>query len=423
MTRLIVVYDAGSARTGEIASSLTGLGRITFAVPAGSATPGLVTAMQGLGDVVVLEGGVADQVRALAALGPDAILTFSERMLRHTAVLAEGLGLPFQSPAAATLLTDKLLQRQALREAGVDGVRSRGLSDPAELPAALDEIGLPAIVKPRVSEGSRNTFPVTDRAQGAELVAGLLGGGEREVVVEELLVGRDCAPFGDYVSVESLVADGEVTHVAVSGKLPQVPPFRETGQFWQAALPAPERRAVEDLAGAALRALGVRVGVTHTEIKLTHGGPRIIEVNGRLGGLMNELGRPAGLDLVETAGRLALGQGVPSLALRDDAVFYVQINNAPSVPCTLASIEGVRTVRSLPGVRSYRTLVRPGTAIAGGVHTNLLDMLAGEAPDHAAMLATIEAAMDALVFTFVLPSGPQRIAARSLRRRWEDVAP
>lgn len=423
MTRLIVVYDAGSARTGEIASSLTGLGRITFAVPAGSATPGLVTAMQGLGDVVVLEGGVADQVRALAALGPDAILTFSERMLRHTAVLAEGLGLPFQSPAAATLLTDKLLQRQALREAGVDGVRSRGLSDPAELPAALDEIGLPAIVKPRVSEGSRNTFPVTDRAQGAELVAGLLGGGEREVVVEELLVGRDCAPFGDYVSVESLVADGEVTHVAVSGKLPQVPPFRETGQFWQAALPAPERRAVEDLAGAALRALGVRVGVTHTEIKLTHGGPRIIEVNGRLGGLMNELGRPAGLDLVETAGRLALGQGVPSLALRDDAVFYVQINNAPSVPCTLASIEGVRTVRSLPGVRTYRTLVRPGTAIAGGVHTNLLDMLAGEAPDHAAMLATIEAAMDALVFTFVLPSGPQRIAARSLRRRWEDVAP
>jgi len=422
VTRLVVVYDAGSARTGEIASSLSGLGRVTFAVPAAAAAPGLLTTMRGLADVVTLEGGVVDQVRALAALGPDAILTFSERMLRHTAVLAEGLGLPFHSPAAAELLTDKLLQRQALREAGVDGVRSRGLSDPAELPAALDEIGLPAIVKPRVGEGSRNTFLVSDRGRGAELVAGLLGEGERELVVEELLLGRDCAPFGDYVSVESLVADGEVTHVAVSGKLPQVPPFRETGQFWQAALPASERRAVEDLAGAALRALDARVGVTHTEVKLTPAGPRIIEVNGRLGGMMNELSRPAGLDLVETAGRLALGQGAPSLALRDDEVFYLQLNLAPPVPCTLAAIEGVRTVRSLPGVCSYRTLIRPGSAIAGGVHTNLLDLLVGQAPDHAAMLATIEAAMDALTFTFTLPSGPLRVGARSLRRSWEDVA-
>jgi hypothetical protein len=423
VTRLIVVYDAGSARTGEIASSLARLGRVTFAVPANAANPGLLTTMRGLADVVTLEGGVADQVRTLAALGPGAILTLSERMLRQTAALARGLGLPFHSPATAARLTDKLLQREALREAGVDGVRSRGLSDPAELPAALDAVGLPAIVKPRVSEGSRNTYLVSDRARAAALVADLLGRGERELVVEELLLGRDCAPFGDYVSVESLVADGEVTHVAVSGKLPQVPPFRETGQFWPAALPEHERRAVADLARAALLALDVRVGVTHTEIKLTSGGPRIIEVNGRLGGFMNELSRPAGLDLVEAAGRLALGQGVPSFALRDDAVFYLQLNLAPPVPCTLASIEGVRTVRSLPGVCSYRTLVRPGAAIAGGVHTNLLDLLVGQAPDHAAMMATVEAAMDALTFTFILPSGPLRVGARSLRRSWEDVAP
>lgn len=423
MTRLVVVYDAGSARAGEIVSSLGELGQVTFAVPASAASPRLLATMRELAGVVTLEGGVAEQVRALAACAPDAILTFSERMLRDTAALADGLGLPFHSPSTAALLTDKLLQRRALREAGVDGVRSHGLSDPRELPAAIDAVGLPAIVKPRRGEGSRNTFPVSDPARGAELVARLLGLGERELVVEELLRGRDCAPFGDYVSVESVVTDGEVVHVAVSGKLPQVPPFRETGQFWQAALPAPERRAVEDLAGAALRALGVRVGVTHTEIKLTRDGPRIIEVNGRLGGLINELSRPAGLDLIETAGRLALGQGPPAFALRDDAVFYLQLNLAPPVPCTLASIDGARTVRSLPGVCSYRTLVRPGAEIEGGVHTSLLDLLIGQAPDHTGMLATIEAALDALTFTFILPSGPLRVGARSLRRSWEDVAP
>jgi glutathione synthase/RimK-type ligase-like ATP-grasp enzyme len=424
VTRLVAVYDAGSVRTAEIAAGLRRLGDVTFAVPAAAATPALLTVMGELGGVVTLDGDLAGQVRALAARSPDAIVTFSERVLRHTAALADGLGLPFHSIATAELLTDKLRQRERLREAGVDGVRSRSVARPDELPAALEAVGLPAIVKPRRSEGSRNTYLVTDPEQAAELVGSLLAAGEREMVVEEYLRGRDCAPFGDYVSVESLVADGEVTHVSVTGKLPLVPPFREIGHCWPAALPEPERRAVEDLAAAALRALGVRVGVTHTEIKLTADGPRVIEVNGRLGGLVNELSVPgARLDLVETAGRLALGGGVPAFSLRDDAVCYLHHNPAPTVPCSLASVEGARQVRALPGVRSYRVLVRPGSPIEGGVHTSLLDLLIGQAPDHAAMLATIDAELDALAFTFQLPGGPVRVAARSLRRCWEDSTP
>lgn len=426
MTRLLVVYDAGSARTGEIASGLRALGQVTFAVPASAATPRLLTVMRELGDVVTLEGGTEEQVRSLAARSPDAILTFSERMLRHTAALAEGLGLPFHTTATTELLTDKQRQRQALREAGVDSVRSCLLSRAEELAAAIEATGLPAIVKPRRSEGSRNTFLVTNPARGAELVAALLapdGQGERELVVEEFLRGRDSAPYGDYVSVESLVAGGEVTHLAVTGKLPLVPPFREIGHFWPAALPEPDREAVEDLARDALRALGARLGIFHTEVKLTPCGPRIIEVNGRLGGLVNELSVPAaGLDLIEVAGRLALGDRAPCFAVRDDAVFYLHHNPAPTVPCRLDSVDGARDVRSLPGVRSYRIVIRPGSAIEGGVHTNLLDVLGGRAPDHATMLATIDAALDALRFTFTLPSGPVTVPARSLRRIWEDLS-
>jgi biotin carboxylase len=427
VTRLIAVYDAGSVRTAEIASGLGRLGEVVFAVPASAAATGLLTVMRELGDVVTLEGSTAEQVRALAARSPDAIVTFSERTLRQTAALAHGLGLPFHSPATAELLTDKHLQRQRLREAGVDGVRSRPVSHPDGLPAAVDAVGLPAIVKPRRSEGSRNTFLITDRSRGAELAAALLapdGRGERELVVEEYLRGRDSAPLGDYVSVESLVAAGEVAHVAVTGKLPLVPPFREIGHFWPSALPEGDRLAVERLAGGALRALGVRMGVTHTEVKLTPDGPRIIEVNGRLGGLVNDLSLPAaGLDLVETAGRLALGRGAPPFAVRDEAVFYLHHNPAPTVPCTLESVDGARAVRSLPGIRSYRTVIRPGSAIEGGVHTNLLDVLSGQAPDHAGMLATIDAALDALRFSFTLSSGTVSVGARSLRRCWEDVPP
>ena len=424
MTNLVVVYDAGSARVAEIASGLRTLGEITFAVPSSAADPGLLAVMRELGQAVVLDAGLAEQVSTLAARSPAAILTFSERMLQHTAALAKALGLPFHTTTTAELLTDKYRQREVLRRADVDGSRSCLLRSPDELPAAVGAVGLPAIVKPRRGEGSRDTYLITDPVRSAPLVNALLRvgkHGERELVVEEYLRGRDSAPFGDYVSVESLVADGEVTHVAVTGKLPLVPPFREGGHFWPAALPDVELQAVTDLARDALHALGVHVGVAHTEIKLTPEGPRVIEVNGRLGGPVNELSLLAtDLNIIEAAGRLALGAEVPPFTVRKDSV-YVHYNLAPTVACTLHSVEGARAVRSLPGVRSYRTLIRRGSAIVGGVHTNMLDMLCGQAEDHSGMLATVDAVLDALQFTFALPTGLVTVTARSLRQDWEDI--
>lgn len=426
MTALVVVYDEGSARVGEIAAGLSALGEVIFAVPRGAADAGLLTLMGDLGQAVVLDGSPSDDIRSLAARSPAAILTFSERMLTYTAVLAECLDLPFHSTTTAARLTDKYLQRQALREAGVDASRSFLLSRPDDLEAALDAVGLPAIVKPRRGEGSRNTYHIATVNRGAELLSAMLDGPrgsvEHELVVEEYLQGRANGPFGDYVSVESFVADGTITHIAVTGKPPLAPPFRETGHFWPAALATQEVRTIEDLARDALRALGVRVGITHTEIKLTVRGPRIIEVNGRLGGLLNDLSLAAAdLSLIQVVGRLALGQKVPPFVIPADSVSYLYHNPAPTVPCVLESVAGVRTIRSLPGVRSYRTLIRPGSSIPGGVHTNRLDLLSGQASDHVGMLATIDAVLDTLAFTFRRPSGAVTVAARSLHHDWKET--
>jgi len=104
--------------------------------------------------------------------------------------------------------------------------------------------------------------------------------------IEQYLPARDRAEraFADYVSVESLVAYGEISHLAVTGRFPLARPFRETGMFIPADLPQAQQAVVLEVATAALRALGVQTGCFHTEIKLTPSGPRVIEVNGRLGG-------------------------------------------------------------------------------------------------------------------------------------------
>ena len=60
---------------------------------------------------------------------------------------------------------------------------------------------------------------------------------------------------------------------------------------------------------AALAATGMRLGPTHTEVKVTDAGPSIVEINARAaGGMIPELVRLAtGVDLLEQQLRAAAG--------------------------------------------------------------------------------------------------------------------
>jgi hypothetical protein len=206
--------------------------------------------------------------------------------------------------------------------------------------------------------------------------------------------------------VESAVVAGQVTHWAVTGKFPLAPPFREMGHFWPAPLAAPVRQAVLDLAARAVEALGVRTGITHTEVKLTPAGPRLIEVNGRLGGFQDSLGRLAGgLDPVALAARLALGGPAPDTWVPQDRVVYVRAVPTPVAGGLLTGVQGIGETLALPGVRGYLTRVQPGTRIEPGVGTGELAVLWGTADDHATMLDVLTRALDTLTYTFAAAPG------------------
>ena len=118
--------------------------------------------------------------------------------------------------------------------------------------------------------------------------------------------------MADYVSVETFVSCGRTSHAAVTGKIALADPFRETGSFIPAHLSADTLNAVLDVASAAVDAIGVTLGAFHTEIKLTPDGPRVIEVNGRLGGgaLPDVFTLACGESPHRLAGRVALGEEV-----------------------------------------------------------------------------------------------------------------
>ena len=221
-----------------------------------------------------MTGDPQSDARALAAERPRAILTFAESELRTTADLATRLGLPFHSRTTAAALTDKAEQRSLLRRAGLDEARRP-----------------PGVRRGRMVRGAggpgaargRQTGPGTGQCGGAHRDGprggGAAGGGavsRRSAWLGRRGVpgGRPSLPYGDYVSVETATTAAGTVPLAVTGKHPLVHPFRETGQFWPVALPEGERRAVCELAVAAVTALGVTTGICHTEIKLTPAGPR-----------------------------------------------------------------------------------------------------------------------------------------------------
>jgi len=401
--RLAVVYDWGAAAPTQIARSAGAFADLHFVVPRSDHVRAALPLLSEYGDVTMLD-------RALAAgalpVRVDGIVTFSERMLIATAGLADRLGLPFHSMDVVTALTDKSVQRHLLAEAGVDPVRYRVAADPSELRTTLGVIGCPAVVKPRRGEGSRDTFPVRDRADADSVVRYFTDTWSGDLVVEEFLVGAPTETgIGDYVSVESVVVNGTVEHLAVTGKFPTAAPFRETGQFWPANIDGVLAERVGTLVEWALRHLSVQTGICHTEVKLTTAGPRIIEVNGRIGNNLVELAtRATGADLITLAANVALGRPSPPPPMVPDRVYFQFHHPCPREATRLLDVTGQHTVENLPGVDTYRLLVTPPAPI-NGLRTFHFDALMGQADSPTEMLTLIERAGHALTFTYEGPAG------------------
>jgi hypothetical protein len=417
---LCVLFRKGSVSARELLASLESYFPLVFAIGNDAYARGFASLLATAGTVVELTGDVTADAMRLTTAQVSGIVTFSESGVRSCAELADRLGLPGHDLATARALTDKHAQRGLMEAAGAGGVASRLIMGIPDWNTAVREIGLPLVLKPRCGEGSRNTHLVRDADDGQALVARLLDrsidGHEEDLVAEQYLVGVPMDPYGDYVSVESVCVGGEIRHIGVTGKFPLVPPFRETGQFYPAALSPDLHGQVGELAGKALRALGVRHGVTHTEIKLTAKGPRIIEVNGRLGGYVADLyQRALGFDLVQVAADLALGRPGYLEAKPGSLTCFQYISRPPIGANRLVAVSGRQVLVGHQNVDAYQQYVRPGSALASDMSSSYLDRLSGSARSSEEMMRAIDECLALLTYEFDTPDGSLSIDGATLR--------
>ena len=349
------------------------------------------------GVVVDIGGdGVDAAAKQIGAFRPDGIVTYFDASMVKVASIAERLGLPFVTPAAARLLVDKLYQRRALQEAGVQVPRfwSVGpVSSADPLAAVGSDVVWPAVLKPRSDAGSHDTFLACDEADVRALLDGL-GADRPDMMLEEYLSDDPAwtqSSFADYVSVESVVSHGVVSHVAVTGRFPPAETFRETGFFVPAWLDADSEQAVLDLASAAARALDVGFGCLHTEVKFTAEGPRILEVNGRIGfGIPAMLDQAAGFSMFAASMQIALGEQVFfDRPIACERLGYRLFLQPPAIVGTVRAIDGVNVLADRPGVESVTIHRGPGTRIdwREGTRTFVLAVV-GVAADHAQVRET-----------------------------------
>lgn len=274
------------------------------------------------------------------AVGADAVVTFSEYAVVAVAEACAKLGLAGAGGSSA-LARDKRLMRRTWMQRGISQPRFRPVADEQEFRDAAAALRVPLLLKAAWSAGSTahqiirsaDEIPAAwDRAGAVMEASAELGYAELHVagaggdfLVEEIVPGTadgwfEQSGWGDYVSVEGVVADGEFRPVCLSGRMPTVAPFTERAGITPAALPDETQRRIVALARDAVDALGLENCGTHTEIKLGPDGRMwVIETAARFGGAMTvpQIEEVFGLDLIGMLVDQLLGRpvGWPAEAL------------------------------------------------------------------------------------------------------------
>ena len=294
-----------------------------------------------------------------------AILGVDDQGVMTAALAAERLGLAHNPPAAVACTRDKAAMRRALAEAHVPQPCFALLAAGADVPTAARKIGLPCVVKPLSLSGSRGVIRAEDpdRARAAaERVRGILAATGEPADVPLLL--ESYVP-GAEVAVEGLLCSGRLEVLAIFDKPDPLegPYFEETLYVTPSRLPAAVLAEVERITAQAVRALGLREGPVHAELRVPDQGVRVLELAARsIGGLCSRALRfGAGVSLEQLILRHALGLGADDLA-RESVAAGVMMIPIPRAG-TLVEVGGQAQARAVEGVDGLQITIPRGRPV------------------------------------------------------------
>ena len=282
----------------------------------------------------------------------DGIMTLASDMPMQTvALVAEELGLVGVSKETALKATNKAFMRDALQDCNVPIPLYHRVNDYQGFLEAVNDIvgrGYKCIVKPADNSGSRGvdllksqTPENLQKAYDYSKTFSRTG----ELVVEEYMEGSE-------VSVETLSINGICHVIQITDKITTgAPYFVEMGHSQPSMLSEKIKEEIAEVAKAANKALGIMDGPSHTEIKVTKDGPKIVELGARLGGdniTTHLVPLSTGVNMVECCIKIALGEA-PDLTVKCNKAAAIRYFKTS---CGIVkNIIGIHDVELVPDVK------------------------------------------------------------------------
>jgi biotin carboxylase len=310
------------------------------------------------------------EIREFAARQPlRAVIGVDDETVVLASLASQTLGLPHNPADAIRVVRNKYATRQALAAAGLRGPRFKRFAVNGSPTEAAQQVVYPCVLKPMSLSASRGVL----RADGAnEFVEAFgrvtailrdpdvkrLGGDHTHLLVEEYLPGEELA-------VEGLLDGGRLRVLALFDKPDPLegPTFEETLYVTPSRQPEPLQAEVIAEIARGCRALGLREGPVHAELRLHDGRPWLLEVAPRtIGGLGSRALRfGADVSLEELILRHALGRDIDGLRLRDEASGVMMI----PIPRrgTLGEIRGLEAARSEPEIEEVKITTARGSEV------------------------------------------------------------
>ncbi len=301
-----------------------------------------------------------EQVRPI-----DGVICIASDVPLTVASVAADLGLPGIPVASAQLATDKLAMKERFAADGVPIPWFSPVISAKHLHELLQAQGLPLVIKPVDSRGSRGVLRLTpdvdlDWAFSVAQQHSPTG----RVMVERFLPGPQ-------VSTESLVVNGIAHTPGFADRNYTLleryaPHIIENGGQLPSHLPAATQEAVRQLVQQAATSLGIHNGVVKGDIVVSDGTPYVIELAARLSGgyfCTHEIPLNTGVDLVRTAIRQALGEPIDPGDLQPRFQRPVAQRYWFPEPGIVQEIQGAERFNDHPNVAYLELRVKPGDTV------------------------------------------------------------
>lgn len=321
----------------------------------------------------------------------DAIMTLASDMpIMTVAKVSKKLGLVGVDLDTAIKATNKSKMRECLKSFGVPVPLFYKVDSLDKCIKAVNKIkdkGYKCILKPADNSGSRGIVLLPDFNEKTINIAynySKNNSRNKIVMVEEFMEGPE-------VSVETISVDGKCNIIQITDKITTgAPYFVEMGHSQPSQLPDSIIDKIKEITIAANKAIGIISGPSHTEIKITQNGPKIVEIGARLGGdniTTHLTPLSTGVDMVESCIKIALGEK-PDIRIKYDkasAIRYFDQSHG-----RIKSIRGVEEASKLPGIIQI-SIIHGKDHIINGIKSSSdrVGFVIGQADDCKGAISTV----------------------------------